>query len=70
LVIAPHPVLSHEPAGWLTLGAKIMLGPALAALFSGDIYNSELFIVVFAIIGLKTSFILMEIYIISKTAPP
>jgi hypothetical protein len=61
--------LSHEPAGWLTLGAKIMLGPALAALFGGDTHNSELFIVIFTIVGLKTSFILIEMYITSKTAP-
>jgi hypothetical protein len=61
--------LSYEPAGWLTLGAKIMLGPALAALFSEDIYNSELFIIIFIIVGLKISFILMKIYIISKIAP-
>jgi hypothetical protein len=61
--------VSYEPAGWLTLGAKIMLGSALAALFSGDTYNSELFIIVFTIISLKTSFILIEIYIASKIAP-
>jgi hypothetical protein len=45
--------LSHEPAGWLTPGAKIMLGPALATLFGGDTHNSELFIVIFAIVSLK-----------------
>jgi hypothetical protein len=47
-----------------------MLGPALAALFGGDTHNSELFIVVFAMVGLKTSFILIEMYIASKIAPP
>jgi hypothetical protein len=46
-----------------------MLGPALATLFGGDTHNSELFSIIFAMVGLKTSLILMEMYIASKIAP-